>query len=80
MTATLIPDGPHILKPGEYGKWAHDSTWYFCSPSGLLANLFKHVVEEHADGTITVSPSILVQAGKAGEWHGFLERGIAREC
>ncbi len=35
---------------------------------------------EHADGTITISPSIEIHAGKCGYWHGFLERGIWREC
>ena len=86
MSAIPIPDGPHVLKPGEYGKWAHDGNWYFCCPNDehLLANLAKHQVLEHEDGTITVSPSILCQGGsRSGEgksWHGYLERGIAREC
>ncbi len=81
-----IPDGPHVLKPGEYGKWTRDGNWYFCCPGGdghLLANLTKHQITEHEDGTITVSPSILCQsANRSGEisWHGYLERGIAREC
>jgi hypothetical protein len=88
-----IPDGPHVLEPGEYGKWAHDGNWYFCSPNGLLANLARHGIQEHEDGTISVVPSILVTGcpgpdilveGKAPigklTWHGYLERGIAREC
>lgn len=81
-----IPDGPHVLKPGEYGKWAHDGNWYFCCPGGdghLLANLTNHTIAEHEDGTISVLPSILCTGGRQGarvEWHGYLERGIAREC
>jgi hypothetical protein len=33
-----------------------------------------HAVIEHEDGTITVSPSIVMPAGQ--RWHGFLVRGI----
>jgi len=83
MSAPIaIPDGPHVLKPGEYGKWARDGNWYAVPPGqpDLLANLARHTVVEHEDGTITVSPSILVSAGKIGTWHGYLERGIWREC
>jgi hypothetical protein len=39
-------------------------------------------VVEHEDGTITVSPSILVSTSRDGKplevWHGFLERGVWR--
>ena len=72
-------DGPHQLLSGEYGKW-HD-TWWASTPNGLGANLASHEVTEHADGTITVSPSILVTDGAAGHrWHGYLEAGVWREC
>lgn len=40
--------------------------------------LVTHSIVEHEDGTITVSPSILVTGGE--EWHGYLERGIWRSC
>jgi hypothetical protein len=46
----------------------------------MLANLSRHDVVEHEDGTITVSPSILVTQGEGRQWHGYLERGIWREC
>ncbi len=85
MKPTDIPDGPHVLKPGEYGKWAHDGNWYLCCPShnDLLANLARHTITEHDDSTITVSPSILCEGGPASagiSWHGYLERGVCREC
>jgi hypothetical protein len=36
---------------------------------------------EHEDGTITVSPSILVSNPQQGElFHGHLERGVWRAC
>jgi hypothetical protein len=51
----------------------------FCPRCGI-ANLINHTVVEHEDGTITVSPSILVRYSNEGEsWHGYLERGIWRE-
>lgn len=71
---------PHELEPGDYGKWAHDGSWYAIPPGHphLLANLVKHRVVEHEDGTITVSPSVLV-SGRLEAWHGYLERGVWRQ-
>lgn len=75
---------PHELRPGDYGRWAKDSdNWYCCCPDGQLGNLSKHSVVEHDDGTITVSPSILVTGHRSStptQWHGYLERGVWREC
>lgn len=70
----------HKLRPGEYGK-APDGVWY-CRPPWNHAggSLRNHAVTEHEDGTITVSPSILIKMPPVGEWHGFLERGVWREC
>jgi len=72
---------PHELDPGDYGRWAADKgNWYACVPDGKCANLSAHAVTEHEDGSITVSPSILVtQRGELPpEWHGYLERGVWR--
>lgn len=70
-------------KPGEYWR-TEGGTWMCCVPigeEGMLGNLSRHDVVEHDDGTITVSPSILVTGGGDGlQWHGYLERGIWREC
>lgn len=69
---------PHELLPGEYGKWNRGhlplgaGEWFAVPPgTDLVANLSSHSVSEHEDGTVTVSPSILVQNGKES-WHGFL--------
>ena len=74
------------LKLGEYGK-SRDGIWYCCTPSGtegMLGNLKAHTVVEHEDGTITVTPSILVTVHEKGvevqRWHGFLIKGEWREC
>lgn len=67
------------LEPGDYGKWK-DGTWYAETPNGHGANLGAHQVTEHADGTITVAPSILVSGRNGPLWHGYLEKGVWREC
>lgn len=70
------------LQSGDYGVMLQDGQWYARAPTDpsikLVANLSGHTVTEHADGTITVSPSIEV-SNHQGRWHGFLERGIWRE-
>lgn len=63
---------------GEYYKGT-DGEWYGTTPNGLLAGLKNHSVVEHEDGTISVSPSILVSSGEPDAWHGYLERGVWRE-
>jgi hypothetical protein len=71
------------LKPGEYGKHPVDGHWFARTPNGHLGNLSAHDVTEHADGTITVHPSILVSSREDGKevecWHGYLEAGVWRE-
>lgn len=73
-----------ILKPGEYCK-DPDGRWFGQAPRetadgmGFHCNLSNHTIVEHEDGTITVSPSILITRYD-GTWHGFLERGVWREC
>lgn len=92
MSGRRVPDGtpPHTYSPGDYGRWwpegesVESSTWYCSTPTGGAGNLAGHEVVEHDDGTITVSPSILVSTTVGGErrelWHGWLERGVWREA
>jgi len=70
-----------LLTPGDYGK-DKSGMWVCMVPNGLCGNLSAHRVTEHEDGTITVSPSILVSTMRSsdGSWHGFLEKGIWRSC
>lgn len=65
--------------PGDYGKDLRGD-WYCWTPNKLFGGLRLHQVVEHEDGTITVSPSILVTQGKKEAWHGCLEKGVWREC
>lgn len=68
--------------PGAYGT-PDGKQWYCTTPNGLAGNLTKHTVVEHGDGTITVTPSILVTSGsqkKEPSWHGYLTNGNWSEC
>jgi len=50
----------------EPSYWKTDDVWYLHLPDaredaefdGLTANLSNHTIEEHEDGTISVTPSI----------------------
>ena len=67
--------------PQDFAYWRPTSgIWYLHVPGVGLAGLRLHTVTEHPDGTITVSPSILVGAGLDGpRRHGYFERGIWRD-
>lgn len=90
MKGTRLADGTRKSMPaGSYGRNAA-GIWEACSPNGRRGTLEDHKVTEHEDGTITVEPSILIDPILGGDgadakpfrrgWHGFLERGIWREC
>jgi hypothetical protein len=62
-----VPPGVH---PNSEGK----CIWYAVDPTGVALAITPdhHQVEEHEDGTITVTPSIV---SPASGYHGFLRRG-----
>ena len=68
-----------------FGK-DRDGLWWFKHPHTHGGVISKHQVVEHEDRTITVSPSILqTKRGAMGGFngatiHGYLERGIWRDC
>lgn len=80
---------PH-LSPGDYGKDSKGRWWASCPVEGGAGCMLtcpgenRWTVVEHEDGSITVSPSIALMdnsgVNKPYRWHGFLERGIWREC
>lgn len=82
MQGQRVSKPPHLLLAGEYTLTVRDADaahlYYACTPNGLLANLARHTITENQDGTITVSPSILVNGESV--WHGYLENGIWRGC
>jgi uncharacterized protein DUF6527 len=82
MTGKRLPDGTEWsskIQPGDYWK-DEFGTWFAETPTGLTANISGHEIVEHEDRTITVSPSILVNGNRPNAWHGYLEKGIWREC
>jgi hypothetical protein len=74
-----LPDSTEHHRPearaGDYWRWP-DGMWMCRTPAGFGGNLINHDVTEHEDGTITVSPSILVTTGDGRRWHGYLRRGV----
>jgi hypothetical protein len=75
----------YLLRDGRRMVW-------LCLPNGAVANLPVNEgsatdartwgLEEHADGTVTLSPSILLHPSPPADpvgWHGYLERGVWRE-
>lgn len=93
MQGTRLPDlawdernGVPLIEPGDYRRTQHpDGSWHwYCrTPNGHHGNLDAHDIVEHEDGTITVSPSILVTMRRESDevevWHGYLEHGTWRE-
>lgn len=73
MTGRRLPDGfecttPELRALGlahtPLGSYWRDSqgVWCVCTPNGRIGSLAGHTVMLEDDGTITVSPSILVHA------------------
>lgn len=60
----------HIDDSGELVLFA----WYAVLPSGVICSIIPdtHRIDEHEDGTITVTPSIF---DAPDGWHGHLVRG-----
>lgn len=66
---------PNDVERGDYWRDANGQWWCY-PPKGPAGVLSGHTVIEHEDGTITVSPSILMPE----RWHGYLTRGFWTEC
>lgn len=82
-------ESAHTFEPGDYGLLG--GVWYCRAPwqhapgdygPRMQGNLSNHDVVEHEDGTITVSPSILIgpvywgPERKEYRWHGYLRAGV----
>ncbi len=66
------------LAEGDYGFAA--GHWQLRPPGQHAGTIPEHEVEEHDDGTITVSPSIVLHNEDGSDaWHGYLERGVWRQ-
>lgn len=95
MRGRRRPDNtdPVDFEPGDYGWFrsgakAQNGLYVFPPrseryPMTALGRISPkiHNVEEHTDGTITVSPSIRQSWTSDGDaWHGFLKHGEWEEC
>ena len=81
MDAIRINNMSEIIndKVCYFKNTSEDKPFYFLyHPEVGLGNLLNHTIEEHKDGTITVSPSIVISIGDATV-HGFLEKGKWRD-
>ena len=69
--------GPVTCPKGSYMKVTNDGKpwcWYTRDPNGDICSIGdNHTVTENADGTITVSPSLI---NPNGSYHGFLRDGV----
>ena len=82
----IYPDKGDKFSPGDYGL--EQGEWHCRTPDPNigLGSLVAHTVTEHEDGTITVTPSIVVsyperEDGNGGQsWHGWLRAGIWTEA
>ena len=69
---------------GDYYKMGNkEGNWLICTPigtRGMINNTWN--IEEHEDGSITVSPSIRVWSNgdPKTNWHGYLIKGEWKEC
>jgi hypothetical protein len=63
--------------------WKDDGVWWIYIPRCGAGMMPKHTIEEHEDGTITVTPSILLTGHDNGQQitkHGWLKRGQWQEA
>ena len=70
--------GSLSMQPGDYGKDGR-GVWHVRPPDSEVhvGSIEKHTVVEHEDGTITVSPSILLDQGAGLKgFHGYLRKGV----
>lgn len=69
-----LPDSDEWPDLGACEYVKHQGVWWVCAPTGDNVQIRPGMwtVEEHEDGTITVSPSLNI----VGRWHGWLKKGI----
>ncbi len=70
--------GDLLLNEGDYGRDSR-GVWYARPPGQHTGCLSAHEVEEHEDGTISVTPSILISGPPDPPWHGYLVKGEWKE-
>lgn len=72
---------PEGFDMGAICYWRDRGVWFLYLPGGGVGNLRSHDVKVDGDGSITVSPSILVTNPKGTKRrHGFLVAGVWEPC
>lgn len=74
-----LPIDYEPMHPGEYVWLPRVKMWQLCAPNGDMGVIHArggHSWSEHADGTVTIAPSIQFETG--ARWHGYLEAGMWR--
>ena len=79
VTGDLLPVA---LDDTRVCYWKQDGSWWIYLPRAGVGRLVNHTIIEHEDGTISVSPSVGLRNSLEGGFarHGYLERGVWREC
>lgn len=78
--AKRVESYDECLEHSEPCYFKLNGVWYINLPdphatgNAFLGNLGNHTIEEHEDGTISVTPSILI-TGHNGKRHGYLTCG-----
>jgi hypothetical protein len=75
------PREPHVNKPGDYWQSTLDVHWFGIAPNGLRV-WFRHGVEVHADGTISVPTNTYrsnIDAKLPVSWTGSINHGVWKE-
>lgn len=74
---TTMANGAYVKVPEDHRYYAMGIRWLISYGTCGAIREGTHTVEEHDDGAITVSPSLVMPYSTAGErWHGWLRRGV----
>lgn len=77
----VYPDEKGVihLRAGDYVKDPKEGYFVIKTPNGIVASIMNHKVIEHEDGTITVSPSVVVKNKYLHEFESKDQFMILRE-
>lgn len=74
---TTMANGAYVKIPEDHRYYGMGIRWLVSYGTCGALREGVHTVEEHDDGTITVSPSLVMPASREGErWHGWLRHGV----
>jgi hypothetical protein len=72
-----------LLDTNRVCYWKVKGVWFIYLPGCGTGSLKNHTIEEHEDGAITATPSILMKGHKGGKptgCHGYLTHGVWKDC